>query len=263
MSGQTEYSAEHRLSAVRRRRRARRTGTFVFAVTMSLAGHALILLALLWARGSALPAAGPGFVEVSLAPSPVAAPIPAPPSPDEGEAEETTETASAEEAQSDAAPAEVQQTVTSEPSPIVAAAAPSEAEADPGPPAPRLTDAQLASARTAPSGGGGGGECNMVQWLQDKLRENPEVRAAVAQAEDARRGAYVWNGDWIRSQGEEGEGLAVVRQAMMVHIAFAPPACRAEPVDGLVVISLSDSPGGPKVALGQGRWDWSDLLFAQ
>ena len=73
----------------------------------------------------------------------------------------------------------------------------------------------------------------------------------------------VWNGDWVRSGGEDGKGLAGVRQAIALGVAFAPEACRAEPVRGLVLISLSDSPGSPRLALGAGRWRWSDLLFAR
>ena len=43
-------------------------------------------------------------------------------------------------------------------------------------------------------------------------------------------------------------------EAVAVEVAFAPAACRAPPVRGLVVISLTDRPGGPRVALGRDRW---------
>ena len=69
----------------------------------------------------------------------------------------------------------------------------------------------------------------------------------------------IWDGDWLRSRGQDGKGLASVRQAVAVEVAFAPAACRAPPVRGLVVISLTDRPGGPRVALGRDRWRWSDL----
>ena len=74
------------------------------------------------------------------------------------------------------------------------------------------------------------------------------------------KATLVWNGAWIRSPGQDGEGLAIVREAMMTHIAFAPAACRADPVRGLVLISLSDAPGASRLALGAGEWRWSDLL---
>ena len=79
------------------------------------------------------------------------------------------------------------------------------------------------------------------------------------------RGAaiMVWNGDWVRSGGEDGKGLAGVRQAIALAVAFAPESCRAAPMRGLVLISLTDSAGSAGLALGARRWRWSDLLFAR
>jgi erythromycin esterase-like protein len=52
----------------------------------------------------------------------------------------------------------------------------------------------------------------MVRLLQDALRKNPRVRAALLQVhpEAAARGkaVLVWNGDWVQSPGQEGKGLA-------------------------------------------------------
>jgi len=127
-----------------------------------------------------------------------------------------------------------------------------------------LSDAQLASA--APAGGGGGGSgrpCDMARRLQAALRRDARVQAAVADARAAGLGSkalFVWNGDWIRSSGQEGNGLAAVREAMMWEIGFAPEACRAEPVHGLVAFSLNDSPGGARLVVGAGAWHWTDLL---
>ena len=70
----------------------------------------------------------------------------------------------------------------------------------------------------------------------------------------------MWNGDWLQSPGEEGKGLAGVRQAIAVTVGFSPRACKAETVNGYVLLTLSDQPGAPRVALGGGRWRWSDLL---
>jgi hypothetical protein len=144
-----------------------------------------------------------------------------------------------------------------------------------------LSDAQLAGATVAGPGGGVGGRggargtggaggsgagdggCDMVRWLQDALRDDPEVRAAVtrAQAEvGPGKALLVWNGDWIRNPGEAGEGLAGVRQAIAMEVAFAPHACRAQPMRGLVLISFSDGAGGPRLALGNGSWRWGDML---
>lgn len=123
-----------------------------------------------------------------------------------------------------------------------------------------VSDAELASAATAASGGGGGGgACNMAQWLQGKLRKDRRVQAALA---DAHRGRAirVWNGDWVRHPGQEGNGLAAVRESIMWEVAFAPEACRAQRVRGLVQLSLNDSPGSARVVVGAGDWRWSDLV---
>ena len=128
-----------------------------------------------------------------------------------------------------------------------------------------LTDAQLAGATTAGSGGaggGGGGTCNMTQWLQAALRKDPLVQAAAAQAHRG-KAIMVWNGDWIRRPGQEGQGLAAVREAIMWEVGFAPLACRTQPVRGLVLISLNDAPGSARLVVGSERWRWSDLLFAR
>ena len=167
------------------------------------------------------------------------------------------------------APAEV------EPLPVPAA--------PPGPapaPAPAgLTQAQLAGAATAASGAGGGGDgatgggggsgtsagrCDMIRRIQTALRDNPGVVAAAARAHRAlpasQNALLVWDGDWVSNPGEAGRGLAGLRQAIAVEVAFAPAACRAQVVNGLVLISLGDAPGDPRLALGAGRWRWSDLL---
>lgn len=124
-----------------------------------------------------------------------------------------------------------------------------------------VSDGELAFATTARSGGAGGA-CNMPRWLEGKLREDRRVQAAVAEVHRG-RAIRVWNGDWVRHAGQEGAGLAAVREAIAWEVGFAPEACRREPVQGLVMIALGDAPGAPRIVLGQGRWRWSDLLFAR
>ena len=122
-----------------------------------------------------------------------------------------------------------------------------------------LSDAQLAGAATAGSGPGGR-PCDMVRRLQAALRKDPRVQAAVADAASTSKALFVWNGAWIRSAGQDGNGLAAVREAIMWEVAFAPEACRAEPVHGLVAMSLHDGPGAERLVVGAGDWRWSDLL---
>jgi hypothetical protein len=104
----------------------------------------------------------------------------------------------------------------------------------------------------------------MVRRLQDALRDDPDIRAAVADAhrtaDAGSRALLIWNGDWIQNPGQEGKGLAGVRQAISVEVAFAPKACQSQPMRGLVLLSLTEASTGPKVVLGQGAWTWSDLL---
>ncbi|WP_309606037.1 hypothetical protein [Phenylobacterium sp.] len=129
--------------------------------------------------------------------------------------------------------------------------------------AAEVSDAELALAGTAETGGAGGG-CNMARWLQAALRKDRRVQAAVAdtaQASGPRRAIRVWNGDWVRHAGQEGNGLAAVREAIMWEVAFAPVACRTEPVRGLVQLSLADGPGGSRLVVGSDTWRWSDLLL--
>jgi hypothetical protein len=87
----------------------------------------------------------------------------------------------------------------------------------------------------------------------------PPRRLALA---DAHRGRAlkVWDGDWVRHGAQEGAGLAAVREAILWEVGFAPKACRAEAVQGLVLISLNDAPGSARIVVGSGSWRWSDLL---
>lgn len=122
-------------------------------------------------------------------------------------------------------------------------------------------ESELAGAGTADSAGGGG-QCNMTRRLQDALRDDRQVRAAVAEAYRG-RALRVWDGDWVRHRGQEGAGLATVREAIMWEVGFAPEACRRERIRGLVLISLSDAPGAARLVVGADDWRWSDLLFSR
>lgn len=139
-------------------------------------------------------------------------------------------------------------------------------------PTPELSDGQIAGAATAGSGGtgsggAGGGSCDMIRWLQAALRKDHMVQSAVAEAHRnpgaSGKPLWVWNGDWIRSHGQEGEGLAAVRQAIIWEVAFSPAACRAQSMRGLVMISMDDSPRSARIVVGSEVWRWSDLTVAR
>jgi hypothetical protein len=139
----------------------------------------------------------------------------------------------------------------------VTAPAPAAVAASAGDAGVGLTDAQIAGAATAGSGPAGR-PCDMPRRLESALRKDPLVQAAIAGSNV--KAMLVWNGDWVRSNREDGKGLAAVREAIMWEIAFAPPACRAEPVRGLVLLSVSAAPGSVRLAIGSAEWRWSDLL---
>ena len=245
-------------------RRRRATADNLVAATLSIAAHAGLLLAVLAVRVQPpmLPEAEPITVALYEPPPPPPEPPKLAPEPAGG-------------------PAPAKRSPPKLPVRPPRLVPPPEVESLPAKPAPRpvvvaeLGEADLVGAATAGSGSGaggvgagpGGGGCDMVRLLQDALRKNPRVRAALAQVhpEAAARGkaVLVWNGDWVQSPGQEGKGLAGVRELIMLEVAFAPKACRSDPMRGLVLISLSDSPGAPRLALGSRAWNWSDLLFAK
>lgn len=154
------------------------------------------------------------------------------------------------------------------------------------PPAPiamaSLSAAQLSGAARAGSGSGqagdgigagdgngrgSGGACDMIGRLQNALRDDDDLRVAIAQAHgrlsSSGRALLIWDGDWIQNPGQEGKGLAGLRQAIAAEVAFSPRECRTQTVRGLVLLTVADAPGAPKVVLGAGSWRWSDLTGAR
>lgn len=201
--------------------------------------HVAILGVLLWLRGGPQPDAGKPTqpaLQVSLLPSPK------PPG-----LRDVAEDAAASRAQTIALP-----TPPAVPAPSITIAAAAD-NSD------LMSDSQLAGAARAGEGGGGGGSaCDMARAVQQALRRDPLVRPALADANRLGRASLLWNGDWIRSGGQDGKGLAAVRQAVLWEVGFAPQACRNETMHGLVVLSLTD--GNTRFAIGTGAWRWSDLL---
>jgi len=226
------------------------------ALAVSLAAHAAIGVALIaaWTTYPALTDQNP--IAVTLVQAPRVIP-PAPPA-------VTVKPAKA------AAPSAAVPSPEPTPAPIVARPSPAPPQADSPPAATSatrgqgvgLSDSDLAGASSADAGDGGGGACHMAQRVQAALRRDALVQAAVAEAgrDGETRAIMVWNGDWVQSPTQDGKGLAAVREAIMWEIAFAPQACRAERMRGLVLLSLNGSQGVPRLAVGAGDWRWSDLL---
>jgi hypothetical protein len=123
-----------------------------------------------------------------------------------------------------------------------------------------LSEAELAGAASAGEEGlgGRGSGCDTAGVVQQALRRDPLVREAVEEANRLGKAIMLWNGDWVRSGGQDGKGLAAVREAVMWEVGFAPEACRNQRMHGLVLLSLSD--GDTRFAIGSDDWRWSDLL---
>lgn len=121
-----------------------------------------------------------------------------------------------------------------------------------------LSASQLAGAATVGNGGGGGGTCDLARAVQQALRRDPMVHAAVEEAHRAGKAIMIWNGDWVRNGIQDGKGLSAVREAIMWEVGFASAQCRNMPMHGLVLLSLAD--GSTRFAVGAGEWRWSDLL---
>lgn len=278
----TEAGERRKAQALRRR---------LLAGAGALAGHGLVLALVLSARGPAPLAPEPPFTPVALVE------LPPPPPPVVIRPDEPAPAASPSKPAGPKTPAPPKPAAAKPPpipQRIVRKIAPSEVPprlAPPPPPEPptevAVSAAELAMATTAESeaagdgglggehgdgagggdGSGAGGRCDMVRRLQRALRNDASVQSAVARARRAPgfagRPLMVWNGDWIRHGEEEGKGLASVRQAIAVEVAFAPRPCRTQPMRGLVLLSLNDAPGSPRLVLGAGRWRWSDLTLAR
>ena len=196
--------------------------------------HAIVFAALFWPRAATPPShIVPPPLQVSLLETPKPMP-PAPPEP-----------AMLQPDAADAAP------------PHLAVRAPTPSPFTVPDTSDLLSNSQLAGAATVGEGGGGG-TCDMARAVQQALRRDPMVRGSVEDAHRSGKAIMLWNGDWVRSGGQDGKGLSAVREAVTWEVAFAPEACRNTRMHGLVLLSLAD--GSTRFAVGAGDWRWSYLL---
>jgi len=219
----------------------------------SVAAHTSILLLIL---ASARPLAP---MPAAVAPIVVPVELVSPPPPSIAQAPATPEAAPAASAAAAAQPTSTRIVARPRPAPANIAPLPASENAGSGTSA-GVSDGDLAGAALAGSGRAAGA-CDMVGRLQAALRKDPLVRAAAAQAGASGNHAIrVWNGDWVQNGGEDGKGLSAVREAILWEVGFAPAACRAESVRGLVLISMNEAPGSARLVLGTSNWRWGDLL---
>jgi len=197
--------------------------------------HAIVFAALFWPRAATPPShIVPPPLQVSLL---LETPKPMPPAPPE--------------------PAMLQPDAADAAPPHLAVRAPTPSPFTVPDTSDLLSNSQLAGAATVGEGGGGG-TCDMARAVQQALRRDPMVRGSVEDAHRSGKAIMLWNGDWVRSGGQDGKGLSAVREAVTWEVAFAPEACRNTRMHGLVLLSLAD--GSTRFAVGAGDWRWSDLL---
>jgi hypothetical protein len=237
-------------------RRRRRIGGWTAIVALSLVGHVAAVLVLLSARTQTSEPFDPEPMAIALVDLPKPPPPPPPPPVDAEKPAPTPQPPAPVKARplkNIARPTKAP--VPPDVKPLPAIDAPLAFAAG------ELSDGDLASATAAGSGAGTGGGCDVARRLQNALQKNPRVQAALARTPSLGRGAKVWNGDWIRNPAQDGAGLAVIREAMMMEVLSAPEACRHEPMHGLYLISLNHPGGAARVAVGADSWRWGDLLL--
>lgn len=274
---------------MRSSRRADLKGKSALAVAASLGVHVIVLGAIWGIKASGEPPfEEPVRVMVELVDPPLPPLAPEPDPAPAGEASEVpTPSQAAQTAQAAKAPEGKPKPSTAPPPPIHRTPLPKMpvetvqvASVAPVPNMRLLGEGEVAGALVAGQGAGGGageggsggggsggtgqgGTCDMVGRLEAMVRRDSRVQSGVRQAQQAlnagRRPMVIWDGDWVQSSGQEGRGLAGVRQAIAVEIAFAPRECRIQTVRGMVVLSLGDDAGSPRLALGAGQWRWGEL----
>lgn len=263
------------------------------AIFVSLAVHVAVV-GIIWGMRAEPPARVdlPTVVMVDLVELPEPAPPPEPepdPAPNGPPADVPTPSQAAQTQEAAKAPVVTPKPQTAPPPPIHRTPPPKVptdvVAVSSAPPAPNmrlLGEGELAGALVAGAGAGGGsGEggsggggsggsgtgtgCNMAGRLQALVRRDARVqstvRAAQAQMQSGRRAIVIWDGDWVHALNQDGRGLAGVRQAIAVEVAFAPRECRMEQVNGTVVVSLGDDAGSPRLAFVAPSWRWGELAL--
>lgn len=244
-------------------RRLRRRGALRFAGGVASVGaHGAILAFLLWPRPEPPQPAEPAPTIMALVPPMPEAPRPEPATPVPAKQPVATrQPAAVHPAQHTASRKSAQPSPHAAPTRPTQTTSAQDSEAEDDGPVAELSDADIAGAVSADAGPAGGA-CDMARRVQAALRKDGLVRSAVSQSNlAAGRPVLVWNGDWVRSHGEDGKGLSAVREAIAWEVGFAPTACKAEHVRGLILFSLGTAPGSIRLALGSAAgWRWSDLL---
>lgn len=127
---------------------------------------------------------------------------------------------------------------------------------------PFSLDGEVALSVAAAASAASGQACDLTQWLQTALQNNPQSQVALAQiprpARSVANALMLWNGRWVDMPVAAG-GLQTLRAAVLAGVASAPAACRSEVIRGPVLLTLADPAGSTILAIGSGEWRWDDL----
>ena len=127
---------------------------------------------------------------------------------------------------------------------------------------PFSLDGEVALSVAAAASAASGRACDLTQWLQTALQNNPQSQVALAQiprpARSVANAMMLWNGRWVEMPAAAG-GLQALRAAVLAGVASAPAACRSEVIRGPVLLTLADPAGSTILAIGSGEWRWDDL----
>ena len=127
---------------------------------------------------------------------------------------------------------------------------------------PFSLEGEVALSVAAAASAASGQACDLTQWIQTALQNNPQAQVALAQiprpARSVANAMMLWNGRWVQMPAVAG-GLQTLRAAVLAGVASAPQACRSEVIRGPVLLTLADPGGSTILAIGSGEWRWDDL----
>lgn len=158
---------------------------------------------------------------------------------------------------------EIQRAPASDIEPIFIRRALPEAPPQPDSEAEALAIEQMVAANSARASAVGE-TCQLTQWVQGALQQDPSVRAALSaiprEARSLANAIMLWDGRWVESRAVSALQATPIREAIVVGVLTAPAACRDETIRGPLLIAVPDRFGTTLLAVGSGVWKWSDLL---
>ncbi len=109
-----------------------------------------------------------------------------------------------------------------------------------------------------------GETCQLSQWIQWTLQNDPSVFSALSaiprEGRSLANAIMLWDGDWVASDVMTAEVTDPIRAAIVIGVESAPVDCIDQPIQGPIFLPIQDDFGTTLVAVGSGTWQWADLL---